>query len=314
MFISVLRRARSFRPDLVVGGSGLVAPFVQLAAWLTGARTALYVHGLDLVAPSHVYKFLWLPMIRRCDLALANSEHTRRLAIACGVRPDHVHVLNPGVELPKYEGLESLATSWRMKRQLTDRRVALSVGRLTPRKGLVEFITYVLPGLVADHPDLVLVVIGADASDALNAGTASESERVLGAIEQAGMQASVQLFGACDDAELSGAYAAADVHVFPVRELPGDVEGFGMVALEAAAHGLPTVAFAVGGVPDAVSDGVSGWLVAPEDYQGFERAVRRALAPGARSEMSAGSANFAGQRDWAAFGDRLAGLLGISNG
>ena len=50
-----------------------------------------------------------------------------------------------------------------------------------------------------------------------------------------------------DDQRLSDAYFAADVMVFPVLDLPGDVEGFGMVAVEAAAHGLPTVAFAVGG-------------------------------------------------------------------
>ena len=313
MFSRVLRRARIWAPGLVIGGSGLVAPFVQLAASLTGARTALYVHGLDLVAPSRIYRLIWLPMIRRCDIALANSAHTRRLAIACGVLPDRVHVLNPGVELPAFDDLRAQGASWRSKRQLEGRRVALTVGRLTQRKGLVEFISNVLPGLVAEYPDLALVVIGADASDALSGGTASEAQRVRHAIERAGMQGHVHLLGGCDDVELSGAYAGADVHVFPVRELPGDIEGFGMVALEAAAHGLPTVAFSVGGVPDAVSDGTSGWLVAPGDYAGFKNAVLKALAPGARSEMTAGCRTFAADKDWTAFGGRLADFLGISD-
>ena len=81
----------------------------------------------------------------------------------------------------------------------------------------------------------------------------------------------------CDDASLSAAYRAANVHVFPVREISGDVEGFGMVAVEAAAHGLPTVAYAVGGVPDAVSDGVSGALVEPGDSAAFADAASRWL-------------------------------------
>src|SRR3546814_16851853 len=57
------------------------------------------------------------------------------------------------------------------------------------------------------------------------------------------------------DALLSVVYKAASAHIFPVREIPGDPEGFGMVAVEAAAHGVPTIAFATGGIVDAVAEG-----------------------------------------------------------
>jgi phosphatidyl-myo-inositol dimannoside synthase len=65
----------------------------------------------------------------------------------------------------------------------------------------------------------------------------------------------------------------SELLVFPVLDLPGDVEGFGMVAVEAAAHGLPTAAFAVGGVTDAVANKISGWLVKSGDYPGFSKVI-----------------------------------------
>src|SRR3546814_1721721 len=91
---------------------------------------------------------------------------------------------------------------------------------------------------------------------------------------------SSDLIGRIGDRELEDAWAASAVHVFPVREIPGDPEGFGMVAMEAAAHGVPTVAYAVGGVPDAVLDGTSGVLVQPGDEVGFAEAVDRTLSVG----------------------------------
>jgi phosphatidylinositol alpha-1,6-mannosyltransferase len=116
---------------------------------------------------------------------------------------------------------------------------------------------------------------------------------------------SVRFLPHCDDETLSAAYSAADVHVFPVREIPGDVEGFGMVAIEAAAHGLPTVAFSVGGVPDAVIENVTGSLVVPDDYRALADAIlfhldRRDDAASRRACFEA-----ARQFSWDRFGDEL---------
>ena len=88
--------------------------------------------------------------------------------------------------------------------------------------------------------------------------------------------------------------------MFPVRELPGDPEGFGMVAVEAAAHGLPTVAFATGGIVDAVDNGRSGHLVASGDYPGFAVAVSQTLAQ--RDALRDTCIDFAQGFAWPAFG------------
>jgi len=111
----------------------------------------------------------------------------------------------------------------------------------------------------------------------------------------------VQLLGQVDDKEIPALYAAADVFVFPLLETHGDVEGFGMVAVEAAAHGTPTVAFDCGGVSDAVADAISGVLVDSENYGEFGAAIARVV----HGNMRASSREFAGQFSWDNYGAKV---------
>lgn len=299
------------RPEWVIAGSGLMAPIAWLAAKCAGGKAAVYLHGLDIVAPSRVYRWLWLPFIRSCDLVLVNSANTARLATSRGVAAGKLRVLHPGTDLPTLDA--TAASDFRERRDFAQRPLLLSVGRLTERKGLVEFVTKVLPAIVARHPDTLLAVIGGEASDALHARAGSERDRILAAARIAGVEQSLHFLGRCDEATLGAAYQAADLHVFPVLELSGDVEGFGMVALESAAHGLPTVAFAVGGVSDAVQDGRTGTLVEPGNYVELGAAVIRQLAQPRKSATISACREFAAGKAWPVFGERLRSLLGASH-
>ena len=307
-----LRLAWRRKPELVLAGSGLTAPIAWLVARCVGGRAVVYLHGLDIVAPSRVYQWLWLPFIRGCDIALTNSIHTARLAQDRGVRPERLHVLHPGTEWPLLD--EQAARAFRERHGWSQRKLLLSVGRLTQRKGLAEFVARALPAIVSHLPQVLLVVIGDEASDALHARAGSERERILAAARAAGVEQNLHFLGRCDDAELSAAYQAADLHVFAVLELPGDVEGFGMVALESAAHGLPTVAFAVGGVPDAVHAGDTGYLVEPGNYVAFVAAVNQQLLRGRDAAHTAVCRAFAAGKAWPVFAERLRSLLDASHG
>jgi phosphatidylinositol alpha-1,6-mannosyltransferase len=185
----------------------------------------------------------------------------------------------------------------------------LSVGRFTRRKGLAEFAERCLPQVLARFPEARLLVVGDEASDALHGATGSERERIQAAARVAGVEQALVFAGRCEQAELDAAYEAAQVHVFPVIAQRGDVEGFGMVALESAAHGLRTVAFAVGGIPDAVADQVTGRLVEAGDYPALAKAVTQTLAAPLDAAGRERCRAFARGKDWTAFGRRLRALL-----
>lgn len=295
---------RSGRPmDIALAGSGLTVLSVKLAAWRAGARSVAYVHGLDLLAPHPLYRAVWLPTLRRLDQVLTNSANTADIAARAGVARARITVIHPGVTLP--DAGHAPTDAFRRQHQLGQRPLLLSVGRLTARKGLPQFIRHALPAIREQHPDVVLVVIGDEAPDALT-GAGTGGRAALQALAgELGLSANLRLLGPCNDDTLSQAYFAADVHVFPVCDMPGDVEGFGMVAIEAAAHGLPTVAFAVGGVLDAVSPGRSGHLIQPGEYASFAQRVSQLLAAGRAAPMRASAREFAATFAWDIFAMRL---------
>jgi phosphatidyl-myo-inositol dimannoside synthase len=293
------RKASGHSFDFVVAGSGLTVPSVLMAARRSGARSLAYVHGLDLVAEHPVYKAIWRRQFRKLDHAIANSRNTANIARDLGVARGKVEVIHPGVTLPKDD--DGARATFRQTHGYGERPILLSVGRLTERKGLRDFLKYCMPQIREQFPDVLLLVVGDEAPAALVGSGAGGQQLVLEEAARLGMGGNVEFGGILGDDGLTQAYFAADVHVFPVKELSGDVEGFGMVAMEAAAHRLPTVAFAVGGIPDAVSEGVSGRLVDSGDYEAMARQVCDVLSKRPATELGESSVEFARGFEWRAF-------------
>ena len=295
LFSSLIKtwsECRRKRPAIILGGSGLMAPAVRLAAHRTGAVGMCYLHGLDVVSTNRLYRAFFLPQIRRMDMLLVNSKSTRALARQYGISENKLRVLHPCVDVDVRVSERSDIDKIRAKHGLQGKTVLLTVGRLTARKGISEFIRGSLRRIKAAVADAVLVVVGEEANQAVR-GPEAQKALIVAAAEETGLAESVRTVGSVDDRTLGEFYQAADLFIFPVIQKPGDIEGFGIVAVEAAARGLPTVAFAVGGIPDAVCDHVSGYLIPPGDYQRFAEVVIRHISENKTATMRDGCRAFA---------------------
>jgi phosphatidylinositol alpha-1,6-mannosyltransferase len=272
-----LRLALRWHPDVVIAGNGLTAPLAWCTATVCGAKAVAYVHGLDVAMSNPLYRRLWRPFLKRLHRVIANSRSSASLTIAAGVDPALVDVVYLGVSIPTQTATTLDAEQFRRMHGLGDGPLLLSVGRLTSRKGLREFVVDVLPRVVARRPDCMLVIIGDVPRHALHAQAQTPSS-IQEAADRAGVGNHLKFLGAIVDRNLFvAAYGAAAVHVIPVQQISGDPEGFGMVAVEAAVFGVPTVAYATGGVPDAVADDGSGYLVTSGDAAAFADRVLHCL-------------------------------------
>jgi len=159
--------------------------------------------------------------------------------------------LPPGVDEKTFHPASG-GEAVRARLGLTDRPVVVCVSRLVPRKGQDTLIE-AMPLILAAQPDAVLLVVGG--------GPYAEDLKRLA--ERTGVAESVRFTGAVPWQELPAHFGAGDVFAMPCRTRRGglDVEGLGIVYLEASATGLPVVAGDSGGAPDAVLDGETGWVV-----------------------------------------------------
>ena len=282
--------------DLLLAGSATAAPVTAIAAMLTRTPAAVYCHGLDLAYPNAGYQALLRGALRAHRVVAANSRNTAALAHSRGVDPARTLVIPPGASPAILAAIAAAPEPAATRERVGDghRPWLLSVGRLVPRKGMLRFVRRTLPRILAQVPEALLLIAGDDTTTGL-VHRAGERALVEAAVAALGLGGSVRFLGRLDDAELAATYRAADLFVLPAVDVTGDVEGFGMVTIEAAAAGIPAVVSGCGGIPDTVDDGVSGIVVPPGNDAAFAAAVvallqddgrRRAMGSAARDRTA----------------------------
>lgn len=221
-----------------------------------------------LVATTHGHEAGWaqLPAARQLLRRIGESTDTitylgeyTRSRVADALTPAaaaRMTQLPPGVDEKTFHP-GSGGDEVRARLGLTERPVVVCVSRLVPRKGQDTLIR-AMPRILAAEPDAVLLIVGG--------GPYEKDLRRLA--EDTGVAASVHFTGAVPWSELPAHYGAGDVFAMPCRTRRGglDVEGLGIVYLEASATGLPVVAGDSGGAPDAVLDGETGWVVRGDSH------------------------------------------------
>jgi phosphatidylinositol alpha-1,6-mannosyltransferase len=223
-----------------------------LLSWWTGVPYAVYVHGEDVTTAATSRELSW--MVRRvldgARYVIANSRSTRGLLLAgWGLPEGRVRLLHPGVDTrrfmpaPRDEGV---------RRQLgwERRTVLLTVGRLQKRKGH-DMLVRALPRIRRSVPGVLYAIAGDGEERAVLETLAREQ----------GVADHVQFLGAVEDATLIRCYQQCDLFVLPNRQEGSDIEGFGMVLLEAQACGKPVVAGDSGGTAETMRVPETGRIV-----------------------------------------------------
>lgn len=258
-----LRWVRRQGADVILCGSIAAAPAGWVVSRVSGVRYVVPAYGSELALRGWVQSRVTRWFFRRAARVLPISRATAERLEQAGVPSHHCTIIPPGVDVEKFE--EYLASS-RRKDRWPGREVLLTVGRLVRRKGVLEFVENALPRLVRRRPSILLAVVGDDARHSLVHAREGMRARIEEAAGRLGLQNHVVLLGAVPDDELAELYQRADLFVLPALDLPNDVEGFGIVFLEAALAAVPAVSTRVGGIPDAVEDGVTGVLVKGGDW------------------------------------------------
>jgi glycosyltransferase involved in cell wall biosynthesis len=267
---------------------------VALSRQLTSARLLMTVHGTEINETQTPLKRLAIRTAGVFGLRteiVANSRYTKDLfRERFSVDPRRINAIPLGVSDFWFGQCQSRAATRATYGIAPDRIVMVTVARITRRKGhpvaLAALST--LPRKL--RRQITWLVIGPDGED----DYVRQLKRLVAAID-----CDVRFLGARLDQEIRDIYGAADFFCLTgVPDSSGRVEGFGLVYLEAAAGGLPSVATAIGGVADAVIDDETGLLVQPS-IEDIARAIAGlAEDTDTRSVLAAGASAHARALSW----------------
>lgn len=292
--LRVLQQVPSLRSELADADavhSFITYPYLPAAALaLAGRDTPLTVTALGTYAVNPLRSFWTRQLLylgyRRCRTVFAISDYTeRRIVDRLGL--DNTTVLPLGIDHDRF-GTETPG----------DEGYILSVGGIKRRKGfdtLIRAFARVAP----DFPQLDLNIVGPVHDEAYGSMLKSF-------VEEHGLEKRFQFLGNLKDRErLVRLYRDCTFFALTPREVDDNFEGFGLVYLEAAAYGKPSVATRSGGVPTAVRDGETGLLAPEDDVDALGEALGGLLDPDRRETLGRNARAYAESLDWNRYADPI---------
>lgn len=263
-----------------------------------------FVHGEDVEMAACSRELTW--MVRRvllgADFVVANSANTARiLSESWQLHDKSVRILHPGVDTDRFVPV-GRDDSLRRDLGWGHRPVVLTVSRLQERKGHDTMIR-ALSAIREAVPDVLYAIVG----------DGEERDRLEQLVDSEGVRQHVQFLGKLDDADMILCYQQCDLFVLPNRQVGRDIEGFGMVLLEAQSCGKPVVAGASGGTAETMSIPETGHVVPCDGPDELSELVTQLLLDPRRMEQMGRVARswVEGQFDWDVLSRQAAETFGI---
>lgn len=253
-------------------------------------RLVSYAHGEEVVTAHTSRQLKWIAQFayKSADCIIANSKSTQNLINnLC----DHfrIHIIHPGVDVDAFICTETEAKTQRQQWGVGEQDIVLiSISRMEPRKNHAR----VLKAL-AELRKQGLPVVCVMASDG------EERPKLQRLAQELDVAEFVRFPGYIDDRERILSFAAADIHVQPSIQSGSMIEGYGIVFIEAAAAGLPSIAGNIGGQAEAVLDGETGFVIDGTDQEQLTEAIKRfSESPELRQQMGLAGRSWARKNDW----------------
>lgn len=265
-------RVRQTRADVVLFSSMVTASL----AWFLRNRISIPMvtinHGRDVTLPVRIYQWFLPKVFESLDGVISVSQATREECIRRGMHPDKGVALPNGFDLDKLADFPDKTTSRSVLQEsfgipLEGKFMLLTVGRQVKRKGHEWFIRNVFPKLA---PDVVYVAIG----------DGPEYESIDRAARESELKNRIFLLGRQPDDVLKQAYASSDLFIMPNIPVEGDMEGFGIVMLEANMAWTPAIASDLEGIKDVISQGKNGYRIPPMEAGQFAEQINKILLNG----------------------------------
>lgn len=221
------------------------------------------LHGLDINLALKNKKNLAIKILHQADYIICNSQSTAKIIVNLNIDKNKIKVIYPGRDFNCEVNQAKLLNLKKALNIVNTQKVILTVGRLNKRKGH-DLVIQVLSEI---NQDFIYLIVG----------NGEEELSLRNLVEKYKMETKVSFFNNISDEELPYYYKLADIFVLPNRTSKEDVEGFGIVFLNAASCSLPIIAGSSGGVLEILTDKKTALLVASEDLEDLKTKINLLL-------------------------------------
>jgi len=256
--------------DTIYLQDGLLSPIGLILKKTFRKPTVITIHGLDITYKNRIYQSLIPKCVSKLDKIVCISKATKKQCINRNIPENKIVVIPNGVSDKFYMTEDKKALRKRLSKKLgiklENKKIILSVGRLIERKGFHWFIEDVLPKIITERNDIIYLI----------AGDGPLKNEIKASIKKFKMENHAFLLGRVSDNTLKSLYNSADLLLMPNIHVDGDMEGFGIVGLEAGSCGLPVIASNIEGIKDFVEDEINGFLVEQKNIDKFIERIKMA--------------------------------------
>lgn len=262
----IIQIAKNHQIELIQIGQ--VLPLGTVALMLkrrTGLPFIFYSHGMDILVPQKIArkKIILKKIIKESQAIISNSHFTRSELGKLGADKNKIAVVYPCPNISSSHVDPLTIDQFLKEYELKNKKIILTVGRLVERKGHNQVIK-ALPNILKRVPNTVYLI----------AGDGPNKDKLEKLVFSLKLGQSVKFINQVSNNLLATLYQICDVFVMPSRHLPnGDVEGFGMVYLEANLFGKPVIGGKSGGISEAILNEKTGLLVNPNDTFELSQAI-----------------------------------------